>query len=299
MMEELNACPVCKNTQISHKKSICDYSITKEFFSIMICSSCGFLFTNPRPPADKIGRYYESDDYISHSDSDKGLISKLYKFIRNIALKSKLKLMEKHCAGDRTLLDYGAGTGAFLSVAKSNGWHVQGLEPNDSARMVALEKHAIELKDSLALYALPSNSIGTITLWHVLEHIHLLDETIWELKRVLRDNGTMIIALPNCSSHDAIYYGDYWAAYDVPRHLYHFQPFHVEQFAKRHRLEIVEYVPMKFDAFYVSMLSEKYKTGSTNYLKAFLQGWKSNRAAKGDSKKFSSVIYILKKNKSK
>lgn len=294
-MHILLNCPVCKTNQFKHFINAVDYTVSKETFSIVQCQSCGFKFTNPRPENERLGLYYKSEDYISHSNTSKGIISKLYKLVRNYTLKSKLKLVSD-TSEKGNLLDYGCGTGMFLSVAKSSTWNCFGIEPDNGARDFAIKENGISVYEDIrsAEDHLKGVSFNCITLWHVLEHVTDLDNTLSWFYHKLNKNGTLIIAVPNDNSYDAKHYKEYWAAYDVPRHLYHFNEKQMVQILNSHGFKHIKSLPMKFDSFYVSMLSEKYKTGSIKYLNAFINGLKSNLKADKASE-YSSVIYVFKK----
>ncbi|MEM0541527.1 class I SAM-dependent methyltransferase [Flavobacterium sp. j3] len=266
-----------------------DYSVSKEIFELHHNPEYDVLITFPKPSVDKLPSYYESDDYISHTDGKRSLFEKAYHFIKGIALKNKVKLVNAHSQKGR-ILDIGAGTGDFLVSAKNDGWETIGIEPSVKAKQIAINK-GVSFIDDLA--ALENNSIDVITMWHVLEHVPNLDEYINELKRLIKPSGTIIIAVPNFKSFDAKYYGKFWAAYDVPRHIWHFSKTTIEKLFAEKDMRLVEVLPMKFDSFYVSLLSEKYKTGSMNYLKAFFVGLQSNINGK-QSKEYSSHIYIIK-----
>ncbi len=264
--------------------------ITKQTFSIVKCQSCGFHFTNPVPSENVIGDYYKSEEYISHSSSKTGLINKAYNVVRNITLKRKVKLIQGLSKG-KALLDIGAGTAHFLSAAKSAGFNVQGLEPDVDAKQFAKSEFGITLEDLSEISRIETGSKDVITMWHVLEHVYHLKKDVAEFVRVLKKDGVLIIAVPNMSSWDAQYYQEFWAAYDVPRHLYHFQENTIQKLMEQFDMNCVEILPMKFDAFYVSMLSEKYKGG--NVVKGILNGLKSNSRAKNHG--FSSQIYVFRK----
>ena len=292
--ETLNACPVCNETKIETYLELADYSISKEPFSIAKCSKCGFLFTNPRPNKEHIGPYYESEDYISHSNSSKGLMNTIYKQVRHYTIAKKVAMMMRIVDGKKTLLDYGCGTGEFLNVMQLNKWEVKGIEPGDGPRNQAISNYKLAVTPPDSIFSMENESFSIITMWHVLEHVHSLQEYITQLKKLLTANGRLIIAVPNYTSSDAASYGEYWAAYDVPRHLYHFSPKAMEMLMEKHGLKLIACKPMWFDSFYVSMLSEKYKTGRICYIRAFLIGLLSN--IKGMlSKQYSSHIYIFKK----
>ncbi|WP_293875416.1 class I SAM-dependent methyltransferase [Flavobacterium sp.] len=270
-------------------KKVKDYSVSKEIFELHHNPEYDLLITFPKPDLDKLSRYYESDDYISHTDGKRSLFEKIYHLIKSSALKSKVKLINAQ-ASVGSLLDIGAGTGDFLVVAKKDGWQTTGIEPSEKARATAIRK-GVYFAENLS--DLENHSFDIITMWHVLEHVPNLNDYLLELKRLLKPNGVIFIAVPNFKSFDATYYGKFWAAYDVPRHIWHFSKTAIQKLFTEKEMKLAEVLPMKFDSFYVSLLSEKYKTGNMNYLKAFFVGWKSNLSAKR-SKEFSSHIYIIK-----
>ena len=269
-----------------------DYSVSGETFELFYDSNLDMLITHPQPSLEKLPSYYESKDYISHTDGKTSLFEKMYQFVKSIALKNKLKLINSQSEKGK-ILDIGAGVGDFLSVAKKDGWQTIGIEPSDKAKSIAIKKGVTFVNH---LSQLENNSFDVITMWHVLEHVPDLEHQISELKRLIKPNGTILIAVPNFNSYDANYYGKFWAAFDVPIHLWHFSKTAIEKLFEKVDLKLVKVLPMKFDSFYVSLLSEKYKTGKINYLKAFFIGWKSNNYGNKNSE-FSSHIYILKNAK--
>jgi 2-polyprenyl-3-methyl-5-hydroxy-6-metoxy-1,4-benzoquinol methylase len=250
------------------------------------------LKTHPQPKLENLGRYYESDDYISHTDGKRSLFEKLYHAVKQKALRDKVKLIEKwHIKGK--LLDIGAGTGDFLVEAKKAGWDITGTEPSEKAKSIAVNK-GVSFIDSIQ--EIKDNSFDVITMWHVLEHVPDVNEQIMELKRILKPDGVIVIAVPNFKSYDAKYYGAYWAAYDVPRHLWHFSKTAINKLFAGENMELVKVEPMKFDSFYVSLLSEKYKTGEMSFIKGFMIGLRSNLKATKNFE-YSSHIYIIKNAK--
>ncbi|MDO9000517.1 MAG: class I SAM-dependent methyltransferase [Bacteroidota bacterium] len=295
-MVNINSCPVCSSEEFKTVLTCKDYTVSEESFNVVSCDVCGFHFTNPRPSDDVLGSYYKSEDYISHSNTKKGIISRLYHAVRSYTLIKKLELVSRHVSRG-TILDYGAGTGMFLNTCKLSGWEAFGIEPDLGARIIASEMNlsVYGTKNNL-LHDIPETTFDAITLWHVLEHVTDLDDTLNFFKKVLKPDGTLIIAVPNHTSFDAKHYKGFWAAYDVPRHLYHFHKETVEKLLGKFDFKLVEAAPMKFDSFYVSMLSEKYKTGSIKYFKAFLVGLKSNLKA-NSAVDYSSVIYVFKRVK--
>jgi 2-polyprenyl-3-methyl-5-hydroxy-6-metoxy-1,4-benzoquinol methylase len=270
-----------------------DHSVSGEEFQLLHNEALDMLETFPQPQGEKLSEYYKSEDYISHTDAKRNLFEKVYHLVRTISLKRKLKLINSFQSEEKTLLDIGCGTGDFLETAKNNNWNVVGVEPNEQARAIANFKTNNSVFDIQHLETLKENSFDVITLWHVLEHLPNLDMQVKLLKRLLKPNGTLVIAVPNFKSYDAQHYKNFWAAYDVPRHLWHFSKTSIEKLFHEEQLKLVKTLPMKFDAYYVSLLSEKYKFGFMNPIKAFWIGWRSN--LKGDhSKEYSSHIYVLK-----
>jgi len=267
-----------------------DFSISQETFDLFHDEKLDMLITKPQP--EDLGFYYQSEVYISHTDANKSLIDKLYQGVKKYSLKKKVNLINGYSKKKKTLLDVGAGTGDFLKTANGYGWKAEGVEPNHDARVKALEK-GVSLIDRLE--AVPNKKYSVITLWHVLEHLPDLENQIVKLAWHLEDKGTLLIAVPNFKSYDARYYKEFWAAYDVPRHLWHFSKTAIEKLFAKHGLKLVKVKPMVFDSFYVSLLSEKYKTGHHNIFKAFALGLWSNLAALR-TKEYSSNIYILKKD---
>lgn len=280
---------------ISNKKhflTVIDYSVSKETFDLYYDQDLDLLITSPQPSPENLGRYYESNDYISHTDSKRSLFEKAYHFVKGIALKNKLNLINNCSSSKGNLLDIGAGTGDFLLTAKQNGWETIGVEPSEKAKGIAIGK-GIKFSDSTQ--DLESHSFDVITMWHVLEHIPNLEIQIKELKRLVKPNGTIIIAVPNFKSYDANYYGKFWAAFDVPIHFWHFSKKAIQLLFQKENIKLEKVLPMKFDSFYVSLLSEKYKNGKMNFVKAICIGLVSNWKAKS-SLEYSSHIYVLKNN---
>ena len=292
-MEHLNHitnCPVCNHTETAHHLTLKDWMITKEEFTIVMCTNCDFHFTNPIPKEEVIGNYYKSDEYISHSSSKKGLINSVYNIVRNYTLIKKVALLRKYTKG-KELLEIGSGTGHFLNTAKLNGYNVEGFEPDNDARLFAKNNFSISLRPLEELSSVESSSKDLVAMWHVMEHVYHLQRDVAEIVRLLKSGGVFIIAVPNMNSWDAQHYKEYWAAYDVPRHLYHFQENTIKKLIETFGLVHRDTLPMKFDSYYVSMLSEKYKGGSM--FKGILNGFISNvKSMKGG---YSSQIYVFVK----
>ena len=267
-----------------------DYSVSGEEFELLLDEELQLLKTHPQPAPDKLGSYYESDDYISHTDGKRSLFEKLYHAVKQKALRDKIRLLEQFQPKKGKLLDIGAGTGDFLVTAQKNGWDITGIEPSSKAKAIAEAKG---VKFTQALSDMQDGSADVITMWHFLEHVSDITTQITELKRILKPEGVLIVAVPNFKSYDAQHYGKYWAAYDVPRHLWHFSKTSIKMLFAKQDMELIKILPMKFDSFYVSLLSEKYKTGKMNFVKGFFTGLRSNLKA-GRNFEYSSHIYVIK-----
>ncbi len=295
-MIHYTGCPVCKSENVLEQLTAKDHTVSKKNFSIWYCYACTLRFTQDVPGQDAIGAYYASDDYISHSDTKKGVINNFYHLVRKRTLGSKMNLIKKEVGKQQgNILDIGCGTGSFLDTMKTAGWHINGLEPDATARAKAAELYHIHPQESGKLFELEAGSFDAITMWHVLEHVHALHEYIEQIGTLLAPDGKLFIAVPNYTSKDAAVYKQYWAAYDVPRHLYHFSPQSMEKLLSMHDLKLTAVKPMWFDSFYVSMLSEQYKNGKGNMVKAVFNGLLSNIHALRDTRKCSSVIYVINK----
>lgn len=267
-----------------------DFSVSGESFSLLLNEEYQILKTHPQPTLDKLGSYYEFEDYISHTDGKRTLFEKMYHFIKRKAIRDKVKLINSYQPVKGRILDIGAGTGDFLLECKNKNWDILGIEPNDKAKGIAVGK-GIKFGDTIE--KLESNSFDVITMWHVLEHVPDVEHQVAELKRLLKPSGTIIIAVPNFKSYDAKYYKEFWAAYDVPRHLWHFSKTAIEKLFDKQNMNLEDIKPMWFDSFYVSLLSEKYKSGKMNFISGFFIGLISNVSG-FFKKEFSSHIYVLK-----
>jgi len=291
-----SSCPICKSAGIQKKLAAEDYTVSHQNFEIWECGNCSLRFTQHIPSGDAIGAYYQSDAYVSHTDTKEGIINKLYHFVRRRTLRQKRKLVQSITGLQKaTLLDIGAGTGAFSHEMTNAGWQVTGVEPDEATRVRAQQLYGIELKPAPALFELPPQSFDAITMWHVLEHVHALHDYIEQIGKLVKPGGRVCIAVPNYTSYDAAVYRQYWAAYDVPRHLYHFSPKSIDALLALHGMRVIKIQPMWFDSFYISMLSEQYKNGRNNLIKAVWNGLLSNTRATGNHAKCSSVIYIIEK----
>lgn len=290
----IKECPSCGNKNLTKKLECKDYTVSHEMFSILECSACSTRITTPRPNDEDIHKYYLSDDYISHTSSAKNIVDKVYIIARKHTLARKLRLIERVNKSSKTILDYGCGTGEFLHVCKSNGWSVDGVEPSTIAREKAQTILQTTINHSIEN---TNRTYSIVTLWHVLEHVPNPADTLLKISERLFPNGTIIVAIPNYKSYDASHYQQYWGAFDVPRHLWHFSREGMVALLEKNNLQLIATIPMLLDSFYVSLLSEKYKYGKFNIVgmtSAFFVGLLSNLAATR-TKNYSSLIYIITK----
>jgi 2-polyprenyl-3-methyl-5-hydroxy-6-metoxy-1,4-benzoquinol methylase len=290
-------CVLCGSTQWKHQFLCTDYTVSREQFRISICASCGAGQTLQAPPPESIGAYYQSDDYISHSDTREGLFNRAYHLSRSFMLGRKASLI-RQISGLKTgqLLDIGCGTGYFLDTMQRKGWQVHGIEADAGARQFAQKRFGLEVQPAEALTSLPNETFQVISMWHVLEHLHDLHGYMAHIRRVLTDSGLLVIAVPNHLSSDALHYGSYWAGWDVPRHLWHFTPNSMQVLAEKSGFTLMDTRTMPLDPFYVSLLSERYKhNGQGKPLSALWQGLRSMLRGFADSRQSSSVIYLMLK----
>ena len=292
-----SSCPVCQQADLVAVFNVIDQLVSRESFTIMECRQCSCRLTQAAPDQQASSKYYQSTDYISHSNTSRGLINRIYQLVRKRTLQQKVKWVEKAIGtpGGR-VLDVGSGTGAFVEALRKSGWQADGLEPDPSARKVAQAVFGIALLDIEQLFQLPSASVDAITLWHVLEHVHDLNGYMQQFHRLLKPGGSLLIALPNYTSWDAQYFGKWWAAYDVPRHLYHFSPEAVRSLSNRNGFSLGSVRPMWYDAFYIALLSHQHQQGSSRWLRSFLVGLNSNLKTMKQTDRGSSLVYVMRPN---
>ena len=292
----INTCPLCGGTHLVKKMACTDFYASGEQFDLLQCENCGFQFTQGFPVEKEIGKYYETPDYISHSDTKKGMMNELYHLVRSRMLQKKAQLIN-NITGKTSgkILDIGTGTGYFSHTMQQKGWQVEAIEKSAQARSFAKKNFNLDIKDDSGLNDFSSGSFDVITLWHVMEHLEHLNETWERLHELLKDDGCLVVAVPNCSSYDAQKYKEFWAAYDVPRHLWHFTPDSIKKFGEKHNFTLVNHLPMPFDAFYVSILSEKYKESKSSLVKGMFAGTLAWFSSLSNKEKSSSIIYVFRK----
>lgn len=289
-------CPACSHNRFASFIICKDYFVSGEEFKIKSCKKCGFKITENIQDEDSIGSYYQSEEYISHSNTSKGLVNRVYHGVRKYMLGRKRRLVEKVTQmKEGRLLDVGTGTGFFLNEMDKHGWYVTGTEKNEEARAFAKKEFDLDIFPTEDLFDFPHKSFDVITLWHVLEHIHRLEENMYTFERLLNETGKLIVAVPNHDSYDARHYKEHWAAYDVPRHIWHFAPKQMKKLGKKFGFKLESIHGMPFDSFYVSMLSEKYKKSKFGFVKGIFHGKISWIKSWFNPAKSSSVIYVFNK----
>ncbi len=291
-----NPCPLCSSEKVSYYLTCTDHLISRQEFELYKCTQCGFIFTHEYPEEKEIGRYYDSENYISQDDRAKGIINKAYVAVRDIMLQRKLRIVEIATGLIRgNILDIGCGTGYFAGTMKEAGWIVTGIEPNKKARDFGVSRFGIQVLSPDRISDLPDKSFDCITMWHVMEHLY---DPKWysdEISRLLQPNGICLAALPNSDSSDAGYYAGHWAAFDVPRHLWHFNPSTVELFWAKKGFEVVRIECLALDVFYISILSEKNKGSRLPFIKGLGIGGFFALKSAFNKNKCSSLIYFLRK----
>lgn len=292
MYEKVDICPSCQQTKFTNQDIIIDYANSQESFALSKCDNCELIFTNPRPSIDVIHKYYKSFNYQSHKSTVQSPFDLAYNIARSYSnARKKRIILRYHQAG--SILDFGCGTGNFLNTFSSKKWKKIGLDTNLEALKIADSKFGIETyQDLKGIMDLPKFKV--ITCWHSIEHVHDLRYTIETLTNRLKSKGTLILAVPNYKSYDAVHYSNYWAGYDVPRHLYHFSPKSIAHLLKQFKMSLTNTFPLKLDAYYVSLLSEKYRKSNFPILKAIKTGYRSNRYA-SETNEYSSLIYVFTK----
>ena len=290
----LDNCPVCSDGNLLKKLDCIDHSTSKEKFTIVSCETCDFTFTNPRPKDNSLAKYYKSDMYISHTNNTKGLFNWMYHTVRKYAIGTKLNLL-KRTSKNKNHLDIGCGTGEFLNACKKAGYKTKGIEPSELAREQAIKNFNLSISGNTNLTQFKESQFDSISMWHVLEHVTSLNETIEEFKRILSENGKVIIAVPNQMSWDAKHYKEFWAGWDVPIHLWHFSKLSIEKLFNNYNFKLIKKKPMLFDSFYVSILSEEFKTGNKKFINGLMIGLISNIIGIFTKRGCSSIIYVFEK----
>lgn len=293
-MEKITHCPICNSSEIKTLFKSPDKVSSGELFDICECTQCTFRFTGTRPTIEESGRYYQSDQYVSHTDDKKGIVLSLYRKVRQINLRWKVKIITGLKPNKGALLDYGCGLGSFLDHARKDGWNTTGMDISQQARDTVKKRYGINVYPNEELFKTPAHTYDVITLWHVLEHVYDLHETVEAFSKIIKPGGYILLALPNHLAKDATIYGSLWDAYDVPRHIWHFNKKSIQQLMQMHHFEHEKTLPMVFDAFYVSIRSEMHRNNKNHFLQGMFNGLRSHLSAQ-NTKEYSSQLYIFKR----
>jgi 2-polyprenyl-3-methyl-5-hydroxy-6-metoxy-1,4-benzoquinol methylase len=297
-LEFVESCPLCKGVELvlCHKST--DSLVSGDLFSVYKCTSCDFHVTSPRPTSGSVGSYYNSASYVSHNDVAKGWIPKIYRVVRDIMIRHKLRIVGRYkekAPGKNNMLDVGCGTGEFLLKSKKMGYNTTGFEPDINASETASNKGLSIITKEDRLNELSPNYFDVVTLWHVLEHMYHPKDKIEVLEKILSDNGIMIVAIPEYKSFDGGYYKQNWAGWDLPRHVYHYNESTLTRLMDELNFKLIGKHSLMFDSFYISLLSEKNLNTRLGTIRAIIIGFLSNIMAIFSSYPFSSQIYVFKK----
>lgn len=288
-------CPWCDSDKTQIHLWAKDLFLTQETFEIHECLKCGLLFTEPRPKPEEIGKYYQSDEYYSHKENKKGFIPRIYESVKKVNLKRKVNMATAGLQVGK-MLEIGCGVGDFIQEMEQQGWDCTGIEPSNDAKAIAKKKVKAKLYEPQDISTLSDERFDLITMWHVLEHVDDLKDEIHHLQRLLKKGGRLVLALPNFKSYDAQYYKEFWAAYDVPRHLNHFCQETINTIFTKNGFVLKKTNKLIWDAYYISFMSEKYENHKLPLMKGLFRGWISNQKAR-KSGEWSSLVYVLERQK--
>ncbi|MBN2614277.1 MAG: methyltransferase domain-containing protein [Bacteroidales bacterium] len=294
-MVEIEKCPICGETHSTEYLRTKDYFLTGEQFTLKQCAGCGFVFTSPRPDDVKLSHYYQSNNYLSHHSRGFSPLRLVYQFLRKRNIRNKFRLVSQF-SSIGSLLDIGCGTGELLDYFQNQGWKATGIEPDATARNFASDRWGLTVYGEDQIPTIENESYDVITMWHVLEHVSNLNERISDIHRILKNKGNFVAAVPNFLSWDAQHYGSYWAAWDLPRHLFHFSQKNIIQLTEKHGFKYIKSIPMVWDSYYISLMSEQYKGNRLPYFNAIKNGMKSNSKGRKNGNGYSSMIYIFEKS---
>jgi len=293
----LEKCPICGHSEFEKVYDLDDYKITQETFSLEKCPECTLIFTVDPPLGENIGRYYESDDYLEHSNRKNDLFSKMYSWGRDLMFGYKYGIIKK-LGPKGKILDIGAGSGYYLNFMSKKGYEVQGIEMSERARNHAKSEHGLHIHPDEMFHNRDfKQKFDMISLWHVMEHLYDLNKVMKRFDELLNPNGSLVIALPNYNALEVQTYKKYWNGWDVPRHLWHFSPQSIRKLVGNHGFEITSMHTMPLDPLFNTLLTNKYRKGNplVNVLRMGTVGVASLIQGFFNVEKASSIIYIIKR----
>jgi len=272
-------CYICKTSNYKPYVTIKDI-LNINSFTIAQCD-CGFCFVNPRPSEKELKKYYHTDDYLPHSKG-KGVLFLLYRIVQKISFYNKFLLL-RNLKEKITHLDYGGGDGRFSNYVNSK-------ENATSSFYDPYYKNSLNADFKKKEY-------NIITLWHVLEHAYDLDILFENIEKSLENRGKLVVAVPNFDSLERNIYKENWAAYDLPRHLYHFNNISLEKLLRSKGYKIIDKKRMLFDTFYISILSSM-KISNISVIKSlFVALFISIKVIIKGPEFSSSLLYVCEKEK--
>ncbi|MEJ2745742.1 MAG: class I SAM-dependent methyltransferase [bacterium] len=194
--------------------------LSHEKFNLVKCAGCGMVHVEPVPTEEDLWGYYDADYYRTGSRIKRCLEKAIARW-NNLGNK---RLIAKFHTGGR-LLDIGCGRGEFLKMFCSSAWELYGVEPNKEGYAQCIARNYAKLfNGDLISCAFNSDFFDVITMWHVFEHVRCPNKQLREIYRILRDDGLLIIAVPNIKGMGFKLGGKHWFHLDCPRHLYHYSP---------------------------------------------------------------------------
>jgi 2-polyprenyl-3-methyl-5-hydroxy-6-metoxy-1,4-benzoquinol methylase len=267
-------CPLCNSDKYERHLRAPDrfHLAAGNLFEIVRCVTCGFIYLNPRPRIECLPEFYQDKNYqpFLSAQSGKSWWDRIYNLARSYAVCGKRVKIEK-LKRKGQLLDIGCGTGEFLNEMQKHGWQATGIEKDPRAAEVARQRYGLDvLTTDLTSSHFAQNSFDVITFWHVLEHLPDPLHTLQRAKKMLKEDGLMLVAAPNISSYDARFYRSRWAALDAPRHLHHFVPATLARLCQAAGLEMFTARQMVLDAFYNCLMSERIIASIDTYKEFFL-----------------------------
>ena len=208
-------------------------------FTLVRCRHCGLIYLNPRPTPEGMAAYYP-EDYEAHIGTQKQRLSWIRRLDYEYGIHKRHRAIMRYTQTGH-MLDVGCGSGAFLDGMRQRGWSVAGIEPSDRAAGYAKQTLGLQIQNTVLEDAeLAPESFDLVTMWNVLEHLSDPQESLRRVGEALRPDGLLVFAIPNLDSLDRILFKQYWAGYDLPRHLYTFPADVLERMVRAVGLEILD-----------------------------------------------------------
>ena len=229
-----------------------------EIFSLKQCK-CSLVLTSPRPCSSAICEYY-SEEYKPHSNahSDSSLLIKIF---RKISYSWKARLVKRVANENVNMLDMGGGDGALAFYIKNKISNVHVYEKDIDCihhiNSIIMEEGIGNMFSTADYESLKDGYYNIVTLFHSLEHIHDIDKLFLNINRITKKNAKMIIAVPNITAAEIDFLTNKWAAWDVPRHLYHFNFKTLSKLLNKNGWEVVGSRSMFQDTFFNIYMSLK------------------------------------------